>query len=154
MFKDTLFEQLGQQYVTVEYQAYGLMLTATIPVTVKNDPVSLRLTRFDGQDYQDIDALPETVAGMDINLDNLYVICGLENGEQEIVKLTSNMLDYRRSDKTEGERTVTVLYRGLEIETTVTIVPKEISDLRLIDAPEKDITRQWKKQAWMFKAWK
>lgn len=137
VFKDTLFEQLGQQYVTVEYQAYGLMLTATIPVTVKNDPVSLRLTRFDGQDYQDIDALPETVAGMDINLDNLYVICGLENGEQEIVKLTSNMLDYRRSDKTEGERTVTVLYRGLEIETTVTIVPKEISDLRLIDAPEK-----------------
>lgn len=136
-FINTLFDELGQQEVIVEYQAVGLTLTTTIPITVKNDVVAIQLTALQEQEYIYIDCLPEVVAGLHIDLTDIYLECTFENGEKVFIPLTAEMLDYKRSNKQAGVRNVNISYFGININTTVNVKEKEIASLELIQQPQK-----------------
>ncbi len=135
-FENTQFDTLGHHEVVVKYQATGLTLQTTIPVYVKNDLVSIELVELVEGEFLPADSLPQVVAGMEIDFTTYYLDCTLESGGK-IVALEQIMTDYQRADKTAGNRTITIVYGGLSIQTTLNVIVRQISSLELLSIPEK-----------------
>lgn len=135
-FKNTVFNQLGEHFVIVEYQAVGLLLTTTIPVTVKNDLVAIELMREESGEYTLETSLPDVVAGLMVDLSGLFLKCTLENG-YNMIPLTSNMLDYQRANLIIGSRNVNIFYGGLSITTTINVIEREIESLQMLATPTR-----------------
>ncbi|MFW5779944.1 MAG: MBG domain-containing protein, partial [Bacillota bacterium] len=136
-FHNTQFDELGEHEVIVQYEAVGLVLDTVIPVTVRNEVLDIDLVRHDDDTYTPQTELPEVVAGLEIDLSELYLELTLENGV-DYISLKKNMLDYQRVDRALGSREVTINYEGFSIVTSVEVIAKEISSLVLLQKPFRE----------------
>mgnify|MGYP001048780616 CR=1 FL=1 len=136
-FHNTHFDEVGLHQVIVRYQAYGLVLEAAIPVTVRNNLMGIELVRLIDQEYVPETVFPDVVAGLDIDLEGYYLKRTFENGV-DYIAVTKNMLDYQRIEREPGERAVNINYQGLTILASVTVIEVQISSLSLVQAPFKE----------------
>ena len=137
IFTDTVFNELGNQYVHVQYQAQGLILETDIPVFIKNDLVSIELMKLVDENLQLINEFPTVVAGMNLDISDCFLNCTLQNGSQQIV-LSKAMLNYNREDKSLGERIITISYGTKTINASVLVIERTILSLEMVREPEKE----------------
>lgn len=133
-FENTVFNEVGKASVTLMYGDINSgALYAEIPVTVTNNVVSVK---FDSA-FSDFGTVVE---GLDIEIpDNAILIVTRENGENNQVTVTANMLDYDKFDTTLGDRTVIVTYGDYALESKVSVLGRAILGVNILSLPHKSL---------------
>lgn len=104
--------------VVVYLNHSGMIDPIPIPVTVIKTPIEIGYLFYQGYNEENEfvseprgNAFGDVIEGLDVNLDNLYIEIKFEgSNEFENIKLTKEMLSYRKEDTTLGNRLVSITY--------------------------------------------
>ena len=133
-FVGTDFDRVGNVFVTLYYgdmtQEGGSVFTR-IPVTVTNEISSVV---FD-ESFVDFG---EVIEGLEVTVpSSAKLVVTRENGDKSSVAVTKEMLDYRASDFTLGEREIKVSYQGFVLTSSVTVAARSIAEVSVYEEPTR-----------------